>query len=425
MFDHRHAGVTLLTDPVETVFDPNEVFDWYRLTMEEVSRADREQACPDRAAEDNALGALSIWSRMVARHQAALYESIMGVVAAYDRLDLACGVDDVFEMASAELRAALHLTRNAADRELELASDLVDRLPLVLQALKDGRIDLRRARVICMETAHLELPEARMVCERVIGPAETLTTAQLAAHIRRLCLELDPSLARERQRRAVEDRGVWAELRETSTAEITAWGLSPVRVARAMNRIHQIARRLASPSESRSLDQIEADVFLDLLEGTHPETYRRGVTDIRVELTTLLGLDEKAVEMAGFGPVIQDVLDQIDIRSEWRVTVTEGGLPVETVSTRRRPTTMTRRTVEARDQTCVFPGCRRPATECDLDHRILYSEGGLTNPDQLAPLCRHDHVIRHKAGWTHRRNSDGSHTWRSPLGATYQRPPPI
>lgn len=413
------TGYRVMVDPAGTVFDPDDQLDWYRLTVEQVSLPVTDRSCPD-----DVIGLLRYRAKMVARYQAGVYQSMMAVVAAYQNLDDSFGVGDMFDMTAAELRACLHMTRNAADLELGYATDLVERLPLVLEALKQGRIDVTRAKVLSRETSHLDVGEARMVCQRVLDRAENLTGTQLAALTRRVCIEIDPDTARKRHDRAVKDRGVWSRLTETSTSEITGWGLCPIRVAQIMNRIDSAAKHLATRSETRTLDQIRADIFLDLLEGTHPNTYRRGVTDIRVELTTLLGLDQHAVEVAGYGPVIKDILDQFNPDNQWQVTITSHGRPVDTILTRRRPTQPMRRQVETRDQTCVFPGCRTPATGCDLDHRTPYAQGGLTHPHHLDPLCRHDHVIHHKAGWTRHPNPDGSHTWHSPLGATYTRPPP-
>jgi HNH endonuclease len=66
-----------------------------------------------------------------------------------------------------------------------------------------------------------------------------------------------------------------------------------------------------------------------------------------------------------------------------------------------------------------------PATDCDLDHREAWVDGGPTTEENLAPLCRHDHIVRHN-GWTIKRLPDGSHQWTSRLGHTYitDREPP-
>ncbi|NIU17935.1 MAG: HNH endonuclease [Actinobacteria bacterium] len=60
-----------------------------------------------------------------------------------------------------------------------------------------------------------------------------------------------------------------------------------------------------------------------------------------------------------------------------------------------------------------------PAVDCDLDHTVAWSEGGPTAVHNLAPLCRHDHRLRHEAGWSHRPLGGGDHEWTSPLGRRY------
>ena len=173
------------------------------------------------------------------------------------------------------------------------------------------------------------------------------------------------------------------------------------------------------------MDQLRADIFIDLLQGTvEDESGRnRGVVDINVDLETLTRLADHAGELAGYGPVIADIARQVAGEShdaEWRYTVTDpnGGV-ITNGTTRRRPTASQVREVHAQHPTCVFPGCRMPAADCDLDHRIPYAEGGPTISPNLAPLCRHDHRIRTTAGWVHSPLPGGSHEWKTKLGHTY------
>lgn len=60
-----------------------------------------------------------------------------------------------------------------------------------------------------------------------------------------------------------------------------------------------------------------------------------------------------------------------------------------------------------------------PAAECDLDHRIAWAEGGPTDVDHLDPMCRHDHVGKHRFGWDREPLPGGDHLWVSRLGHTY------
>jgi hypothetical protein len=331
------------------------------------------------------------------------------------------------EAAVAETRAALSLTRRAAESDLDLAWTLRERLPDVLEALRQGSLDLRRARVIADETSHLGEAAARGVAEQALGFAEGRTTGQLRALIRRLCIQVDPESAVHRYEQSVCERQVVAELTEDSTADIRAFGLPPDRVAAIMSRLTTMAQSLRVGGEVRTIDQLRADVFLDLLEGNDAGR-ARGSIDMRVDLTTLAGLDDNPAELAGFGPVVADIARQMtELHGpSWRFGVTDSrGSIVGSGTTRRRPNAELRRFVETRDVSCVFPGCRMPATGCDLDHRMRVVDGGATHEDQLAPLCRHDHVVRHRHGWEHGRHPDGSFVWISPLGVEYSRPPPV
>lgn len=360
--------------------------------------------------------------RMASYYQARLYEdmaSIADCLQTDDDLELAT------EAAAAEIRAALRLTRRAADTELAMALDLKRRLPRVWEALAKGDIDVRRARTIAYGTAHLAPETARRVVDGLIEGATRRTTGQLAAQIRRLCIEVDPVEARERYETTVAGRRLVCEPTTSGTADLLGLDLPPDRVAAVSRRIARLARSLKAAGESRTMDQLRADVFLDLLEGrNHSDPRTRAVVDVRVDLATLTGLAEHPGELAGYGPVVADIARRVAARqqrSEWRYTVTdpETGRSLHTGTIRRRPTAGQRRGVEALDTTCVFPGCRMPAAGCDLDHTIPWSRGGPTALNNLVPLCRHDHRIRHEAGWTHRTLPDGDHRWTSGLGHTY------
>jgi hypothetical protein len=145
--------------------------------------------------------------------------------------------------------------------------------------------------------------------------------------------------------------------------------------------------------------------------------------EITVDLSTLVGLSDTPGELNGYGPVVADVARQITNHqpgAQWRVTIThpDHGSVLWNGTTRRRPTTTLRRAVQARSPSCVFPGCRIPAADCDLDHTINHAHGGPTTEENLEPRCRHDHMVKHHGQWKLRRSPHG-YTWPSPLGHTY------
>lgn len=325
-----------------------------------------------------------------------------------------------WENAAAEIGAALRLTRRNAEARLLTAVRLWIDYPAVGAALARGEFDYSRARVICEEVSALDPEQAADVVERVLERAADLTSGQLRAWIRRLVAEADPDGAAERYERAVEERRVVAEVEPDGTASLCGFDLPPDRVAEARARIEAIARSLRTEGETRSLDQLRADVYLDLLCGTGEHLRARGVVDITIDLDTLAGLADHPGEITGFGPVIADIARQLahEHGRQWQVTLTHQNEPVWVGTTRRRPDTALARRLRARYPRCVFPGCRMPARRCDLDHIRPWSEGGVTCEHNLAPLCRHHHMVRHRS-WTYRRLPDGHHEWTSPLGWTY------
>lgn len=365
--------------------------------------------------------------RQASQLAARLYDDMVAVV---EYLDTEWDNDDIAapEAAAAEIRAALHLTRRAADAELALAIDLKHRLPQVWAALERGDIDQRRARTIARGTENLTDDTARTVVDTIIGDAPLLTTGELSAKLRKLCIEAAPEEAAENYERALERRAFVAAPNPDGTGNIHGYNLPADRVTAIADRINTIARSLTGPHEFRTMDQIRADIYLDLLDGRDFTGARgantSGSVDLVVDLTTLAGLDDKPGELAGFGPVIADVARKVAQQqrdTQWRLTVTDPdtGRPVYTGITRRRPTADQRRNVRARYQRCVFPGCRMPAINSDLDHRIPFAKGGPTDEHHLAPLCRNDHCIRHQAGWTYKFLPNGTIEWTSPLNHTY------
>lgn len=203
-------------------------------------------------------------------------------------------------------------------------------------------------------------------------------------------------------------------------------------MASITGRINRIAPSLSINGETRTVDQLRADILLDLLQGSNNAIAgtERGVVDIRVDLETLTGLSDRPGDLDGYGPVIADIARQVtgqQVGAEWRYTITlpDTGAPLGGGVSRRRPTSVQRRIVRSRDRTCVFPGCRMPAGRCDLDHRIPCSHGGPTTVDPLALLCRRHHRVR-RQGWEYQPQPDGTYGRTSHLRRSYVtggRPP--
>ena len=114
----------------------------------------------------------------------------------------------------------------------------------------------------------------------------------------------------------------------------------------------------------------------------------------------------------------------------WRRLLTDPatGLVCEVGSVTYRPGADLTRTVIARDVTCTFPGCRQPATRCDLDHIIAFDHDrpaeNQTCADNLHALCRHHHRAKTERHWQVERDpTTGTTWWTDHHGTTYARSP--
>jgi hypothetical protein len=80
--------------------------------------------------------------------------------------------------------------------------------------------------------------------------------------------------------------------------------------------------------------------------------------------------------------------------------------------------------VVARDRTCRFPGCRRKASRCQLDHAEAWNDGGSTSPANVGALCVRHHQLKTLGGWQiSDSRADGSCQWTSPQGRHYEHAP--
>jgi hypothetical protein len=102
-----------------------------------------------------------------------------------------------------------------------------------------------------------------------------------------------------------------------------------------------------------------------------------------------------------------------------------GGCAHALASAAYRPPPRIAALVTARDQTCRFGPCRRPASQCDLDHDVPFDQGGLTCPCNIGGKCRRHHQLKQHPRWTVTQPEPGTFRWTTPAGRTYTtRPDP-
>ena len=332
-----------------------------------------------------------------------------------------------------DVACALRLSAITAQRRLSVAQTLTDSLPTALAALESGTISYLHAMNLAEAIYPLDTETAAAVENRVLGRAGEQTLAEFQRSLRRAVASATPERAEEQRAEAMAERRVCLTPRDDGMAEL--WALLPAEGAAAVSAAVDALASVSSAGDPRTADQRRADALVDLgVAALHdpllPKAQgMRPAIQVTVALSTLLGLDNEPGELAGHGPIPAALARHIaaDPTGTWRRLITDpatGALLDHGTNTYRPPADLAAFVI-ARDQTCTFPGCRRAAHRCDLDHEVPASTGGATSVDNLAALCRRHHRAKHQAGWQVRRNQHTSQShWTSPTGHIYQSRPP-
>jgi len=346
--------------------------------------------------------------------------------------------------------------------------------PAVVRALERGRIDVRKAHTLLRSASQLTTQERARAIDRYLPQAPHRTWRWLRDKMLAFAKSLHG--AAESARDAARHRNVQVDRADNDMGWISAY-LPAVDAAAVWGVVDEMAHQLRRvPGEERDLGQLRADsltgivtgrlvpagrftVATDTTDGTHRTsstdsaptcpcggpapvvrvTPTRPVVRVTVPATALLGLDDAPAELDGLGPVPADTAAQIAVDATWRRLVTDPvtGVLVDHSTTTYRPGRVLRQAVTARDRTCTFPSCEKPAERSDLDHIVPFDHDldpatlppgtpGQTRAGNLHALCRRHHQLKTAAGWTVERDPlTGVTTWTLPTGRTRTRPPTV
>jgi hypothetical protein len=294
--------------------------------------------------------------------------------------------------------------------------------------------------------------------------------------IRAAALLHDLDAARRRKERKDAQRGVSAGALADGQAYLCLTG--PTEQVAAMHTAIEDAARLlgGDPGGVRTREQREFDAAYELLTRSGPDHAGPDGAIVHLEAQVVVPVDtadsdgdgEQLGELPGLGPILPSTCRQLLARADTlrricvdartgQVLAVDDPVPgpaqhaadghdpatvqqllAETLAAMRttpvalpdlstpayRPTAKAVRFVETRDRTCRFPGCTRPATRSDLDHRLPWPLGP-TDPANLQALCRHHHRAKQSNLFTVTTEPDGSTLWTlTRTGQTFRSPPP-
>jgi len=329
----------------------------------------------------------------------------------------------------AELAAVLRISERGAARLGDEADVLTGYLPATLDALAEGRITPRQARVLVDALGLLE-PGERAALEREALAAADESAAAFERTVRRLRETRDADTAVERHRRAREGRQVTCQPGTDGMAWLVAH--LPAAVAVAIDsRLDDLARGLARDGDARTIGQLRADALGDVLLDRDGRALRR-FGDARPTVVVTVPIDVLAGspgmgELHGFGPIDATMARELAAEAPvLRRILTDPRDDAMLALDRRRYRVSDdlRLFLTVRDGRCRFVGCSRRTGASDLDHSRAWADGGTTDAGNLAHLCRGHHTLKHDSRWRlEAHHPDGTIDWLSPTGRRFRTRP--
>ncbi len=385
----------------------------------------------------------------------------------------------VRDVTGEELALALGCSRRAARHLVRDGRAFEGALTPTGDALARGDIDPAKARVLVEALGDAPTLLALDVQDAVLPEAGRRTPTELSRDVARAIIAADPAGARSRRECATRTRRV-DRPRFLADGMAGVWAVLPAdRAARMDAVLERLARSGRAAGDPRTLDQLRADLLVDLATGNvarqapagdadsvrhtgqgeavatgrgagtptchgeavpdgqdgavPPQQWRPGVRaqiNVLVPLDVLRGASDQPAELAGYGPITAEAARELAGGSDstWRRLVTDplSGSVLDVGRTRYRPPGALAEHVRARDRRCVRPGCSAPATSCDLDHTVEFGrDDGPTAHGNLGPLCRRDHQVKTDGGYTLTQLDPGVFEWVTPLGRRYRIRPGV
>jgi hypothetical protein len=412
-----------------------------------------------RGLDDAALiDAIAGWAHVSAAADARKYAAIAELErrrCTDEHPNWAC---DDWDAAAAEVAAALNTGHGRASGEMDMATMLRDRFPLVGALFLAGELSARRVWIISNRTYLVTDARALAELDKVI--AERITTwgplseYKLAQAIDVWVDKIDPGALRRTRNDARTRDFTVADGNGTGTAAVYG-RLFATDAALLKQRLAAMARSVCE-DDPRTLRQRRADALGALAAGSDhlacrcdnpdcPTAVDDGrassvVVHVIAEQATAeaqpdpqmngdgLAPDEtpdsavrrKAALIAGGGPVPAPLLGELIARGA-KVKLVGG--PGHDPEPQYRPSKALDEFVRVRDMTCRFPGCDRPAVFGDVDHTVAHPSGP-THAGNLKCYCRKHHLVKtFWRGWSDRQLADGTVVVTAPTGHTYATKP--
>jgi hypothetical protein len=311
------------------------------------------------------------------------------------------------------IRFNCHMTAGAAANAVAVG-EILDQLPESHQAVVDGEIGFAHLTVMASTAEALGGRfDEKMLVEKAKenSPGKFFYICHHARHA------ADPETYAAEQAEQVEQRKL--KLSTWMDGSLLISGvLDPVGGAAFRTALEPLARK-SGAHDDRDLERRQADALVELAIGGGSQAQ----IQVTSSLETLLGLaGAPAAEMEFSLPVSSKTIERLACDSSIaRVLLDSESVVIDVGRSKRVVSEPGRRALKARDGSCRWPGCDRPASWSAAHHVVHWIHGGTTDLDNLILLCHRHHWMVHEGNWQLVRGDDG-HMLTIPPTVTFGPP---
>ena len=325
----------------------------------------------------------------------------------------------------------------AEGKRKERRSKTLDEAPSFEEALGSGEIGAEHVDALANATAKLDDDVRAELFDReddLLDDARRLSPEEFGRSVRDLSRAIERDNGIERSKRQRKETFL---SRKTNTATGLVEGrfaFHPELASKVFGPVDRhVGTLIAEGVQSgdpecvdRSVDRnrLAAEALGDLVaagnEHLHPGSGDVTlIADARTVASGELG-DESVCETGDGAGVAPATVQRVMCNARVTVVFVDADrVPISVGRSARHANRQQRRALRAMYRTCGFGGCDVAFDRCEIHHIIPWEQGGLTDLENLIPLCsRHHHVV-HEGGWTLELVPDRTLTVRQPDGTVF------
>ena len=290
--------------------------------------------------------------------------------------------------------------------ELDVVGRHVDDLPMSREAVAEGLVGFGHLVQLARNAAFSAKSRTGAFDEAPLLP---LAQQESVSRFHHTCMNArhaqDPEGYAAAEVTAVESR----ELNINPLDDGTTWfniRLDNAAAALTQSVLEAGAKRLG-PDDHRSRSRRLADAFVDLAEASLREFDGAEVSGRNLHLNvtctadTLLNLPGAAAAEVEFGePLSGATVRRLACDATiTKILLDDKLVPVAVGHMKRVLSKRERKALNARDRHCRYPGCERPASQCQGHHVDWFSRTHRTRLGRTVLLCSQHHWRVHEGGW--------------------------